>query len=231
MSEKLLGVPFDIHTGGIDLKFPHHENEIAQSCGATGQQVFANVFVHNNHILIEGRKMSKSLGNVITLREIEEKGYDPMAFRLLVLSSHYRSESNFSWEILEAAQNRLKHWQAAADLRWQKTSIPTGTNDVLEALQDDLDTPRAIATIDAIFSHLHESGDAPAVEILENIRDWLGIDLLKSDISDGQKQLIREREEARANKDWAKSDELRDLLKEQGLEVKDTPNGTIWSRT
>lgn len=246
MSDKLLGMPFDIHTGGIDLKFPHHENEIAQSCGASGQQVFARYFVHNNHILIEGRKMSKSLGNVITLREIEEKGYDPLAFRLLVLSSHYRSESNFSWEILEAAQNRLRHWQSVADLQWQSV-VEAGTlgDDffskntalLLSYIQDDLNTPGALALLDEIFSHievyghgLHDTHLQEFTKFLGLIQTLLGLNLDKPDISDDQKQLIRERNRARANKDWAISDKLRDKLKEQGIEVRDTPHGAIWSR-
>ncbi len=253
MSEKLLEVPFDIHTGGIDLKFPHHENEIAQSCGSSGEKEFARYFVHNNHILIDGKKMSKSLGNFYTLRDIEEKGFDPIAFRLLVLSSHYGNESNFTWEILEAAQNRLKNWQAAADLRWQTQSrhperseteskdlaadkdqisrprsgheASQARDDILRALQDNLDTPQAIATIDQYFDK-----STPDDDILKNIKDLLGIDLLKPDITNEQKQLIKNRETARDAKDWAKSDELRDQLKEQGLEIKDTDHGSIWSR-
>lgn len=246
MSKKLLSVPFDIHTGGIDLKFPHHENEIAQSCGASGEKVLANYFVHNNHILIDGKKMSKSLGNIYTLRDIEEKGFDPMAFRLLVLSSHYRSESNFSWEILEAAQNRLNNWQAAADLRWQdEPDAGTLGNDFFEensakllaALQDDLDTPAALALIDGLFQHIENYGRGLHTIHLEEFKGFLdtvhsllGINLNQPDISDSQKQLVQEREQARDNKDWAKSDELRDQLKEQGIEVRDTPNGTIWNR-
>ena len=118
MSEKLLGVPFDIHTGGIDLKFPHHENEIAQTRGS-GSKGLSNYFFHNNHLLVDGAKMSKSLGNFYTLRDIETRGIDPQAFRLLVLESHYRTESNFSWEILEAAKNRLKNWLSVADRMYQ----------------------------------------------------------------------------------------------------------------
>lgn len=239
MSEKLLGVPFDIHTGGIDLKFPHHENEIAQSCGSSGEKEFARYFVHNNHILIDGKKMSKSLGNFYTLRDIEEKGFDPMAFRLLVLSSHYRNESNFTWEILEAAQNRLKNWQAIADLRWQisneqepESKIDSG---ILDRLQDDLDTPTALAFIDGAFERIendfYKSKSETLNKLIYEIKNYLGIDIARHDITDSQKQQIRNREAAREAKDWARSDQLRDQLKEQGLEVKDTPHGTIWNRS
>ncbi len=240
MSERLLGVPFDIHTGGIDLKFPHHENEIAQSSGASGEQVFANYFVHNNHILIDGKKMSKSLGNVYTLRDIEDKGFDPLALRLLVLSSHYRSESNFTWEILEAAQNRLRNWQATANLRWQPLASNRSMNryvqriNVQSLLEEDLDTPRALALVDAIFGDIERTGfhqDESNLfeEFLSYLNLALGINLLMPNITDEQKQLISEREKAREKKDWAKSDELRDALKAQGIDIRDTANGQIWS--
>lgn len=245
MSEKLLGTPFDIHTGGIDLKFPHHENEIAQSCGASAQTDFAKYFVHNNHVLIDGKKMSKSLGNFYTLRDIEANGYDPMAFRLLVLSSHYRSESNFSWEILEAAQNRLNSWQATADLRWQtiqadqpkaQAAFDKTAAGILEALENDLDTPTVLAIIDKLFDsvskfNLNEQSRRSFENILETINNLLGIDLFRDDISDEQKELISQREKARENKDWLKSDEIRESLKEQSIELNDTQNGTIWSHT
>lgn len=246
MSEKLLGVPFDIHTGGIDLKFPHHENEIAQSCASTGGREFARYFVHNNHILVDGRKMSKSLGNFITLREVEERGVDPLAFRLLVLSSHYRNESNFSWEILEAAQNRLQEIRAWADLRHQPSAdvMPTELDElfrdtregILTALQDDLNTPEALAIWGKLISYM-QNIPIPGVDgkytdgTLAFLDSVFGLELSnRPDISDEQKQLIKQREEARANQDWAKSDELRNLLRVQGIEVRDTPHGTIWSR-
>jgi cysteinyl-tRNA synthetase len=152
MSEKILGVPFDIHTGGIDLKFPHHENEIAQTCGA-GAEKLANYFVHNNHILVDGKKMSKSLNNYHTLRDIENKNFSPMAFRMLVLESHYHSESNFSWEILSAAQNRINNWASVYELVWQ---LPENDDyQVIETinkrLADDFNTPLALKDIDSYF--------------------------------------------------------------------------------
>src|SRR3989344_6415054 len=118
MSLAKLGPPFDIHTGGGDFIFPHHENEIAQSTAGNGA-ILANYFFHNEHLLVDGKKMSKSLNNFYTLEDIRKNGYDPLAFRLMVLQSHYRSQNNFTWENLNAAANRIKHWQAVADLRWQ----------------------------------------------------------------------------------------------------------------
>lgn len=246
MSEKLLGVPFDIHTGGIDLKFPHHENEIAQSSAATGSKTFAKLFVHNNHILIDGKKMSKSLGNFYTLRDIEEKGYSPMAFRLLVLSSHYQSESNFSWDILEAAQNRLKNWQAAADLAYQDNPdagtlgdgyLHDASKQLIELLSYDLNTPAALALVDEVFNKitayaggLHTMYLEDFKDLLHTISELLGIHIIREDISDEQKQLIKARESARRGKDWVKSDELRNRLKNDGIEVRDTADGTIWNR-
>ena len=120
MSEKLLGLPFDIHTGGIDLKFPHHENEVAQSVGA-GAEKLANYFIHNNHMLVDGKKMSKSLGNFYTLRDIEDKGFSAEVFRVVVLEGHYQKESNFSWDILQAAKQRLHGYSIMASRRYQAT--------------------------------------------------------------------------------------------------------------
>lgn len=239
MSEKLLGVPFDIHTGGVDLKFPHHENEIAQSCGALGTETFANTFVHMSHILVDGRKMSKSLNNFYTLRDIEERGFDPMAFRLLVLSGHYRSEINFTWEILEAAQNRLHRWRAAFDMRWQeylaKDSAIIGyeiIDKIQEELEDDLNTPGAIAQIDAAVKTI-ESGSICGrciEELGEGIRDLLGVDLLGADVTPEQAKLLGQRIDAKEAKDFAKSDRLRDELKKQGIELRDDARGQIWRR-
>jgi cysteinyl-tRNA synthetase len=232
MSEKALGLPFDIHTGGIDLKFPHHENEIAQSIGA-GAEDYAHYFMHNNHILVDGKKMSKSLGNFYTLRDIEKKGFSPQDFRLMVLESHYHSEANFSWEILQAAKNRLRNWQAAADRRFQ---LPQDTHNVSSAiareLQANLSTPQALQAIDLHFDSAAQKGMAPNSDVLTSVQYMIGIDLLAtSDISDDAKLLIKARQASRNKKDWAASDKIReDLRKKFGLQIKDVQNGQIWSR-
>ncbi len=244
MSQKLLGVPFDIHTGGIDLKFPHHENEIAQSCGA-GAKKLANYFVHNNHILIDGKKMSKSLGNVYTLRDLDEKGFSPEAFRLLVLESHYTKESNFSWEILEAANNRLKNYEAMADLVFQPTkgkldekTLTLITEDtpkeLLLASQNDLDTPRMLKALSILETSLTDGvGDAsgPLLELLKQVDELLGTKLsMRDDITNEQKTILQAREASREKKDWAESDRLRDQMLEQGINIRDSKNGQIWNR-
>lgn len=251
MSRQGLGQPFDIHTGGIDLAFPHHENEIAQSTAGEANPTYATLFVHNEHILVEGRKMSKSLGNFYTLEDLIKAGVDPLAFRLLVLQSHYRSQTNFSFDNVEAASNRLRHWRDIAALRHQihetirdiKSTDETvhsplaASRAIIEALNDDLDTPSALKLIDEAFDALplhnidviHHSA---FVGLLETIDHVLGVQLLATtpDISDDAKRLILERERAREAKIWQRSDELRDAIQQQyGILVRDTSHGTIWS--
>lgn len=247
MSRQGLGQPFDIHTGGIDLTFPHHENEIAQSTAGADDPTYARYFVHNEHILVDGRKMSKSLGNFYTLRDLAEKGIDPLAFRLLVLQSHYRKQTNFSLDNVAAANNRLQSWRTVAALRHQThdtleddSDKPTGlhaaSKALLEALSNDFDTPSALAVIDEAFSKLENTKledihRRSLVQLLEAIDSLLGLQLLNStpDISDDAKQLIIARQRARDEKDWEASDQARDELLEQGIAVRDTPSGPVWS--
>lgn len=242
MSVSKLGQPFDIHTGGIDLIFPHHENEIAQSTAGKENPTYANYFAHNGHLYVEGKKMSKSLNNFYTLEDVQAKGFDPQVFRLVVLQSHYRSQANFSWEILGAAQNRLNRWRDAIDLMWQEDAAADSTfqdtdysDRIKQALQDDLNTPKALTVIDVAISQLEQLHICkPCIENFANdIKLLLGIDLLagKTDISDAQKELLAERQAARNNKQWDQSDKLRDQLKVDGIEVRDTTKGQIWSRT
>lgn len=242
MSRQGLGQPFDIHTGGIDLAFPHHENEIAQSTAGHDDPRYAQFFIHNDHILVDGKKMAKSAKNFYTLADIIAHGADPLAFRMLVLQSHYRKPTNFSFDNLEAAQNRLQHWRNVAALRWQVT----GTNDnptsilqtkdlILQALYNDLDTPDALAIVDGFFTW-YESMPPTTVSraslehILSLIDAVLGLKLLDTtpDITDDAKQLLAERAAARADKNWQRSDELRDQLTQQGIAVHDTGDGQIW---
>lgn len=251
MSRQGLGQPFDIHTGGIDLAFPHHENEIAQSTAGRDNATYASLFVHNEHILVDGKKMSKSLNNFYTLADLTAQGIDPLAFRLLVLQSHYRKATNFSFENAQAAKNRLHHWRAIAALRHQThdtlrdddqkstdeqtISLLATSQAIVEALSNDLGTPEALTIIDDAFSRLdgkalsdiHQFG---LIELLKTIDDTLGLQLLAStsDISDEAKRLILEREQARATKNWQASDELRDALLAQGIVVRDTVSGTAW---
>ncbi len=231
MARELLGDQIDIHTGGIDHIPVHHTNEIAQTEAVTGKR-FSNIWLHANHIKVDGTKMSKSLGNIYTLQDIKDKGYDLQAFKLLVLSKHYRTEGNFTWEILEAAQNHLNNWRAMFNRRWQLEVLtndqPDISEEILESLRNDLDTPDAIAKIDAYFNQIEAAGAMPSRETLLTVRDSLGIDLLDYDINDEQKALIRKREQAREAKDWNKSDELRDQLAKENIVVRDTAHGTVW---
>lgn len=251
MSRQGLGRPFDIHTGGIDLAFPHHENEIAQSTAGENTPLYARYFVHNEHILVDGRKMSKSLGNFYTLKDLIEKGVEPLAFRLLVLQSHYRSQTNFSFDNVEAATNRLRNWRNIAALRHQvhdtlQATKSTGeavysplaaSQAIIEALNNDMNTPEALRIIDETFDALplgaidtiHRKA---FIDLLTTIDQTLGVQLLATtpDIADDAKRLILARERARDEKDWARSDELRDTLKETyGIEIKDTTRGSIWA--
>lgn len=244
MSMKYLGETLDIHGGGIDHIPVHHTNEIAQSEGATGKQ-FSKFWFHSNFNLVDGKKMSKSLGNFITLEDIEKKGFDLMAFRLLVLQSHYRTEAHFSWENLEAAQNRLKNFHVFADLKWNITdSTVSGEDSLIEstqaaiedALSDDLNTPLALSILSTLASNANIDSitvrsKQQFVHFLAWIDQVLGLDIgSRQDIDDKQKQLMAERQDARDNKDFDKSDALRDQLQEQGIAVRDTDHGQIWSR-
>jgi cysteinyl-tRNA synthetase len=234
MAREILGDQIDIHTGGVDHIPVHHTNEIAQTEAVTGKK-FANFWLHANHIKVNGTKMSKSLGNIYTLQDILDKGYDLRAFKMLVLSKHYRTEGNFTWDILDAAQNRLKNWQSIADLYWQTKSVanPIELN-LLQRLQDDLNTPDAIAGIDWFLSTVEQEGRSANHEsiakLVKEVDSLLGLKLLRSDISDSQKQLITDRESARKAGNYAKSDALRRELEKQGIEINDTPGGPVWSR-
>ena len=237
MAREILGDQIDIHTGGIDHIPVHHTNEIAQTEAITGK-TFSNFWVHANHIKVDGTKMSKSLGNIYTLEDILAKGFDIQAFKLMILSKHYRTEGNFTWEILQAAQNLLNKWQATADLRWQAVDTQGSADlkdykqSILQALEDDLNTPKAMMAVDKLteLEFVAESEVSEFNNLLKDINELLGIDLLKEDISTEQKQLISTREAARGDKDWAKSDEIRGELEKSGLTVKDTSTGTVWSR-
>ncbi|HUC90095.1 MAG TPA: class I tRNA ligase family protein, partial [Patescibacteria group bacterium] len=210
-----------------------------------GGEPFANYWMHTNHITVSGQKVSKSLGNGITLEDIEAKGFTLPALRLHIFESHYRSQSKFSWESLESAQNRLKDYQALADLRFQpitagqyelkELGYSQYQSDIINALQDDLNTPEVLRIVSLIANNRHNSIHAKEkdefVSFLVFLDSALGLQLLNSkDIDQSQKDIIAQREEARQSKDWAKSDQLRNQLTEQGIGLRDTEYGSIWSR-
>lgn len=241
MAMDKLGETIDIHTGGIDHIPVHHTNEIAQSEAATGKP-FANYWLHNNFLMVEGTKVSKSLGNTYTLQDLAEKGFSPADFRMFVLQSQYRTESNFTWDNLQAAKNRLNSYRATAQMRFQPFIGPVeldfaqATTDITKALQDDLNTPVALSVLSGVSNIVEENGVSTAksedfANFLASIDSLLGLQLFNEhDITDDQKMIIEQRQTARENKDWAKSDELRDVLKQQSIELRDTNIGQIWSR-
>lgn len=250
MAMSLLGNTLDIHTGGIDHIPVHHTNEIAQSEAATGE-LFSRFWLHNNHLKVNGTKISKSLDNGYTLDDLEQKGYGPLDFRLFVLQGHYRTEGNFTFDNLDAARNRLHNWRNVAALRHQihdtlrdndeqstddKTvSLYATSQALVEALSDDLDTPAAMAIIDDAFSRItgakiDDIHQHALIGLLETIDELLGLQVLKTspDISDDAKRLIIERERARESKDFKTADKLRAQIEKEGVTVRDTSNGPVW---
>jgi cysteinyl-tRNA synthetase len=240
MATKYLGEQFDIHTGGIDLVFPHHEDEIAQSQGASGKQP-VQVWLHNEFLIFGNLKMSRSRGNVVLLSDLKERGIDPMAYRYLLLTAHYRSKLNFTDESIAAAQNGLNNLRAdlaalpatdAADLQkgWSKEA--ERVRDAFHtAINDDLDLPAALS----ITREVARDGTIEPAERRRLILDFdrvlgLRLDTVEAKkpraISDEARALVRERDEARAARDWKRSDHLRDQLIALGFEVRDTPQGT-----
>lgn len=230
MGKKYLGETFDIHTGGIDLIPTHHENEIAQSKGACGK-IPARFWLHGEYLLINGGKMSKSLGNVYLLKDIEEKGYDPLAYRLFTYSSSYRNKINFTWEGIES------NAKALAKLREGYQKHLTGTESISEeiinefeekfhkAINDDLNMPLAMSTVWEVIKQPVKS--VKYAELLRKFDTVLGlkIDLVqetKTEIPEEIIKLAEERKIAKQEKNWAEADALRNLILEKGFAIKDT---------
>jgi cysteinyl-tRNA synthetase len=235
MAKKYLGQPFDIHCGGVDHIPVHHENEIAQSEAAYGVKL-ANFWMHGEFLLVDGGKMSKSLGNVYTIADVKSRGFDPLALRLLFLGSHYRQKQNFTFEALQGAQNSLN--KLRHHVRSLKTSPPMdigGVEGVLladfkAALEDDLNTPVALATLWKTMDDASLTDDQRVAAIVSMDR-VLGLNLTQEigrviEIPEDIKLLAKQREDARSSRDWAESDRLRDELLRLGWIVKDTKSGS-----
>jgi cysteinyl-tRNA synthetase len=249
MSSKYLGNHFDIHCGGVDNIFPHHENEIAQSCAATGEK-FVNFWMHAEYLIVEGRKMSKSLGNFYTLRDLMDKGYPAVAVRYLLLSTHYRQQLNFTMDGLEAARNAIERlW----DFYDNVSAVEGGTDNpevdkyveevkqkFEEALDDDLNISPALG---AIFDFVRDVNRLMAekgissedgVKVLKTIDGFdtvLGfMKRQETGIEDEIEELIQKRIDARKNKDFATADKIRDDLLARGIILEDTPSGTKWKK-
>lgn len=242
MAEKHLGLPFDIHGGGADLKFPHHENEIAQSCCAHGHEddltSFAKYWVHNGFVTVEGEKMSKSLGNFLLVHDLI-KEYPGEALRLTLLSAHYRQPLDLSIDGIKQNKkvlDRLYHrLHVMRDMEAEDADIPAS---VMEALCDDLNTPRAIAELNMLLRKENTpelKGQLLAAGALIGIlqdapEKWLGF--VDSDDEDAGRieGLLEERQKAKADKNFARADEIREQLQAEGIQIEDGPNGTTWRR-
>lgn len=235
MSRKYLGDKFDIHTGGVDHIPIHHENEIAQSIGATGHNL-ANYWMHVEFLLIDGGKMSKSLGNVYTLNDLKAKGIDALSYRYFTYSSHYRNKLNFTWDAIKSAKNSLNKLRDMIALhkgvnkKIDKNIISKYEEQFLDAINDDMNMPVAISIVWEIAKEKEKSNDF--YELIKKFDSVLSLDLDKNDkedinIPEDIKLILNERKDVRKNKNFAKSDELRDKLKELGYIVKDTKDGQI----
>ena len=230
MSQKHLGEQFDIHTGGVDLIPTHHENEIAQSKGCTGK-IPARFWMHGEFLLINGGKMSKSLGNVYLLKDIIEKGYEPLVYKYFCYTAHYRNKLNFTWEAIDASNKSLmklresykKH--LAGNENIEDDIILNYKNRFLKAINDDLNMPLAMGIVWEVAKN--EKKSKKIAELLLDFDKVLGLKIdKKEDIPEEVLKLLDERNIARKEKDWKKSDELRDKIQEYGYRIEDTKDGT-----
>jgi cysteinyl-tRNA synthetase len=222
------GDQVDIHTGGIDLRFPHHENERAQSNAIVGKEVVGQ-WVHAEHLLFEGRKMSKSTNNVVLLRDVIDAGISPAAVRLAFLEHHYRQQLNLTWDTLVAAETTIARWSDCIVSDQYNHAI---SDQITEHLADNLDTPTAIMAIRGLEKSLAKSPKERSM-MLNAASRMLGLDLAKPKlvIDDSVIKLVQEREIARANKDFNLSDQLRDQITTAGYWVNDTSSGPVIRRS
>lgn len=233
-----LGEHVDLHTGGIDLRFPHHENERAQTSSVTGHDVVRG-WVHGEHLLFEGRKMSKSTGNVVLLRDLAGRGMDPLALRLAFLEHRYRQQMNLTWDTLEAADKTLRRWRerVAGWANSPSVAMPARYTDAaVAAYEDDLDTPAALRELRAVE---RDQGVPPGAkfEAFAFLDSLFGLDLARDvgkpaaqpELPGSAADLLAARAKAREANDWAASDRLRDELAGLGVTVTDTPDGQAWT--
>ncbi|MHB0998010.1 MAG: cysteine--tRNA ligase [Armatimonadota bacterium] len=238
MSSKYLGQTFDIHTGAVDNIFPHHENEIAQSEGATGMK-FVHYWLHSEHLIVDGRKMSKSLGNFYTLRDLIAKRYDPMIFRYLALGAHYKSKLNFTWQTMDAAKSALDSiYEFMGRLDKDKQTgldetVERSKTAFVEAMDDDLNTPVALAAVFGLIKevNIHGQGGKEVYDAMLDFDRILGIKLAErvkeqsSEVPQEILMLLEERQKARKSRDFAAADLIRDELLDAGYVIEDTPQG------
>ena len=247
MSEKTLGLPFDIHSGGMDLVFPHHENEIAQTCSLDGNhepQSFAKFWFHNGFVNVEGEKMSKSIGNIKLVHDLK-KQYKGEVLRLTLLSAHYRQPLNWTKEIIDQNSKMLhRFYRSLKDLQDIETSSESISEEIMESLLDDLNTPKVLAKLNTLSNTLSSANSEEKRNIKNNLiavgkilgvmqedpNIWLGYNQTANPEKEEIERLINQRNEARRNKDFKLADQIRDKLKSKGIEIEDTKNGTIWRK-
>jgi len=230
MSTKYLGQPFDIHTGGIDLVFPHHENEIAQSEAANNKK-FVNYWIHNEWMMVNNKKMSKSLGNYYTVRDLLELGYPAIAIRYFYLAAHYRTQLNFTLKNLKNAQNsyeRLK--RIISEIKDDKKTNPSYLKEFEKEMDDDLNTPKALQVLWKLIRDPKAQGKINTIKKMDEV---FGLKLLEKEktlIPKEVLELVNQREQARTDKDWDKADKLREEIKKLGYKVDDTEKSSRISK-
>ena len=247
MSEKTLGLPFDIHSGGMDLVFPHHENEIAQTCSLDDNhepESFAKFWFHNGFVNVEGEKMSKSIGNIKLVHDLK-KQYKGEVLRLTLLSAHYRQPLNWTKEIIDQNSKMLdRFYRSLKDLQDIEISSETISEEIMESLLDDLNTPKVLAKLNTLSNTLSSANSEEKQNIKNNLiavgkilgvmqedpNIWLGYNQTANPEKEEIERLINQRNEARRNKDFKLADQIRDKLKSKGIEIEDTKNGTIWRK-
>jgi cysteinyl-tRNA synthetase len=227
MSMKLLDGHVDIHVGGIDLRFPHHENERAQSNALINKEA-VDLWVHGEHLLFEGKKMSKSSGNVVLLSDVVERGLDPLAIRLCFLENKYRSQMDLTWKSIEAANETIKRWRVKM-AQWSTDGAITIDSEIEDAFNTDLDTSKAIIRLREIEKDSSENKAA----VFRYADQVLGLDLERAPekrvLTPAMQDLIDQRSTARLEKRWSDSDKLRDELEKLGVTIKDTADGQVWN--
>ncbi len=230
MSLKFLHGHINVHVGGIDLRFPHHENERAQSNSITGTES-VDLWVHGEHLLFEGRKMSKSAGNVVLLDDVIAKGFDPLALRLCFLENRYRSQMDLSWQSISAAHDTIKRWRTKI-ATWGTTQRIEIDPTILAFLENDLDTPRVTTYLRSVEkdNNLTDAQKANAFLYADQV---LGLELSRiqivQELTPELIDILQQRERARSSKNWSLSDELRLRLENAGLEISDSASGQSWS--
>jgi cysteinyl-tRNA synthetase len=227
MSMKMLDEHVDVHVGGIDLRFPHHENERAQSNSVIGQEA-VDLWVHGEHLLFEGKKMSKSSENVVLVSDVITRGIDPLALRLCFLENRYRSQMDLTWNSINAANETLKRWRMKMST-WGQSSNYTVDPEIEAAFNNDLDTPKVILRL----REIEKSDVLNKREIFMYADQVLGLDLTRTnpvrELTQDMQNLLDQRLIARIEKRWADSDSLRKQLEELGLTISDTAEGQSWS--